>query len=1150
MTLVNASDIWLFVSSSGGVTAGRTDAEHALFPYETADRLHETPEWSGPITQLWVHGRDGGTLWRPFDLDASHFAGAPTVRRRLSKDRLGTCIRFEEDHLPSGLRIRASWQASERYGIVRTVKLTNTSSSTVSTTVLDGFRNVLPTGIPRFLQREFSCLTDAYKTSDYDTRCRLAIYSLTEAISDRAEPQESLRAAVVWARGLEGATVSLHPRCVASFQAEGQIRPEHDVRGKKGAFFQCQELQLSPGEEVSWQLVADVNHDHRSIQALRQELSQSSDISGSVVLDIHRGEQELVRLLAAADALQDTGTEAAVAHHAVNVAFNCMRGGLFPEGYRVGLPDFWKFVEERNWRCAAACSQLSLEMPSSMHVLDLLQAVDAHGDENLRRLAREYLPLSFGRRHGDPSRPWNRFSIPAKRDGQRQLAYEGNWRDVFQNWEALCFSYPCYLPSVCAKFLNAMTRDGYNPYRLGRSGIDWEVPQPDNPFSHIGYWGDHQVVYLCRLLEHHAHFFPGQLGRELEERIYSFADVPYHMRPYADRFAAPRHTLDFDGERHRMLEARARELGADGKLLHDAAGDVLHASLAEKLLVICLSKCSNYIPGAGIWLNTQRPEWNDANNALVGHAASLVTLFQLYRFQEFLLGVFRHAPHAALQVDTALMQWLDRLRQALWSEPSFLEPNQAADGVIDRDEGRARKRLMKALGVAFDAYRKAPLGTARQAVNVSELCKFLELVQSHYGATLKGAREPHGCFAAYRLLELSEGHVSVQPLFDMLEGQVAAVASGRLTPTDSADLVDRLVVSDMYRADQKSLLLYPKKLRPQYLERNRAPESILDRSLLVQRLVSAGDTSLAARDAFGTYRFHPDLTNARELSAQLERLATEPGLSDLVEHEKATLHRAYEQTFQHRRYTGRSGTMYGYEGIGCIYWHMVSKLLLAMQDCALDALDAWPEALDQHPEQAGLLRLAYLYFKLRSGLCFNKTAQEYGAFPTDPYSHTPFQGGAQQPGLTGQVKEGVLLRFGELGVRIRKGRILFHPRLLARTEFRERPSVLRYVDTSGAWREVPLEPGSLGFTYCQVPVVYRWGDTPSLRFWTRSGTVEECPSLALPPAASRQVFERRGEVDRVLRTVSLEELLDFSAASDKQPASRARITNAGGVLRT
>ena len=55
-------------------------------------------------------------------------------------------------------------------------------------------------------------------------------------------------------------------------------------------------------------------------------------------------------------------------------------------------------------------------------------------------------------------------------------------------------------------------------------------------------------------------------------------------------------------------------------------------SLAEKLVVPALSKLSNFVPGGGIWMNTQRPEWNDANNALVGNGLSMVTLLYLRRY--------------------------------------------------------------------------------------------------------------------------------------------------------------------------------------------------------------------------------------------------------------------------------------------------------------------------------------------------------------------------------------------------------------------------------------------------------------------------------------------------------------------------------------
>ena len=87
---------------------------------------------------------------------------------------------------------------------------------------------------------------------------------------------------------------------------------------------------------------------------------------------------------------------------------------------------------------------------------------------------------------------------------------------------------------------------------------------------------------------------------------------------------------------------------------------------------------------------------------------------------------------------------------------------------------------------------------------------------------------------------------------------------------------------------------------------------------------------------------------------------------------------------------------------------MCSKLLLATQEACQDAIDT-----------TDFKALADKYYEIREGLGFNKTPQCYGAFPADPYSHTPSHAGAQQPGMTGQVKEEVITRFGELGVMIR-----------------------------------------------------------------------------------------------------------------------------------
>jgi hypothetical protein len=202
--------------------------------------------------------------------------------------------------------------------------------------------------------------------------------------------------------------------------------------------------------------------------------------------------------------------------------------------------------------------------------------------------------------------------------------------------------------------------------------------------------------------------------------------------------------------------------------------------------------------------------------------------------------------------------------------------------------------------------------------------------------------------------------------------------------------------------------------------------------------------------------------------------------------------------------------MFGFEGLGCIYWHMVSKLLLAIQEQYFDALDG-----DEEPAIVG--RLGALYYRVRAGLGFNKTPVEYGAFPADPYSHTPGHSGAQQPGMTGQVKEEVLTRFGELGLRVRDGEVHFDPRLLRECEFLARPASLRYLDVDGEWQTLAVPGHALAFTWCQVPIVYGLHDVPeTLLTVTRDdGEVMSFVQSSLPKALSAEIAGRSGRIRQI-----------------------------------
>ncbi|MDV7393212.1 hypothetical protein RZS08_17700, partial [Arthrospira platensis SPKY1] len=143
-----------------------------------------------------------------------------------------------------------------------------------------------------------------------------------------------------------------------------------------------------------------------------------------------------------------------------------------------------------------------------------------------------------------------------------------------------------------------------------------EEPNPEDPWANIGYWGDHQIIYLLRLLEPASRFLGDWWRGQLAETNYVYADIPYRITSFDRMLKDPRQTIDFDEHRAELIRKRVAKMGTDGKLLH-VHETVYRVNLLEKLCVPMLAKMANFIPDAGIWMNTQRPEWNDANNALV-----------------------------------------------------------------------------------------------------------------------------------------------------------------------------------------------------------------------------------------------------------------------------------------------------------------------------------------------------------------------------------------------------------------------------------------------------------------------------------------------------------------------------------------------------
>jgi hypothetical protein len=207
--------------------------------------------------------------------------------------------------------------------------------------------------------------------------------------------------------------------------------------------------------------------------------------------------------------------------------------------------------------------------------------------------------------------------------------------------------------------------------------------------------------------------------------------------------------------------------------------------------------------------------------------------------------------------------------------------------------------------------------------------------------------------------------------------------------------------------------------------------------------------------------------------------------------------------------------MFGYEGLGCIYWHMVSKLLLAVQENYLAARE-----LDADSEETQ--KLAEYYYRVRAGIGFNKTPENYGAFPTDPYSHTPKHAGAQQPGMTGQVKEEVITRFVELGILVEEGEIRIDPRLLHRHEFLTESASFSCQSVAGQTQSYVVEKDQLAFTLCQLPIIYQLVESKAqagMVFTHSNGKQSVIEGLVIPKAQSNAIFARSGEIEKVIVSI-------------------------------
>jgi len=1106
MSIVSDSNHWMFISSNGGLTAGRKNSEYSLFPYYTDDKITESADITGSKSIFQVLKNGNTYLWEPF---SQRQIGLYQVKQNLYKNSFGNKVIFEEINEDLGITFRYQWSSSDVFGFVKKSTLINTSSENVQVTFLDGLQNIIPSDVETDLQNSRSNLVDAYKKSELQTRSGLGIYALSAIIVDKAEPSEALKANIVWSLGFENPTYLLSSLQLDNFRKGKALHQEIDVKAEKGAYFISADLNLAANETKEWHFIANVNQTIGDIQRISKAITGNENLSKEIQEDIELGTKNLIALTGAADGVQVTNDSLISTRHFANTLFNLMRGGTFDDDYKIEKEDFIKYIGKANKKVIKKKEALLNDLPDIFKLNTILEIAEQDEDQNFKRLCFEYLPLKFSRRHGDPSRPWNKFSINTKNeiDGSKILDYEGNWRDIFQNWETLAHSYPAFIESMIHKFLNATTFDGYNPYRVTKDGFDWEIIEENDPWSYIGYWGDHQIIYLLKFLEFIENHYPNQLEKRFSEDIFVYANVPYKIKDYKSILENPKDTIEFDHDLDAKIHQKKEELGADGALLRDENFFIYKVNLIEKLLATVLAKVSNFIPEGGIWMNTQRPEWNDANNALVGNGVSMVTLNYLNRFIKFFEKVVLKSATEEVEISAELATFFTEV------VATFNQNKKILSGSVSDSE---RKTVLDGLGEAASVYRtqiyENGFSSDRSKVTKSALLAFFTITKQYLEHTIKANKRSDNLYHSYNLMTIeNDAEVSVSYLPEMLEGQVAVLSAEYLSSKEVLAVLDAMKASALFRKDQYSYILYPNKELARFDEKNVISKTSVANSKLLSQLVSDGNTQIINQDVTGKYHFNANFNNANRLKEAFAELPE--AYEDLLENEAQLLLTIFEEVFNHKAFTGRSGTFFGYEGLGSIYWHMLSKLLLSVQENCLIAVK-------NNEDPALIGRLFDHYYEIQAGVGVHKSPQLYGAFPTDPYSHTPGGKGAQQPGMTGQVKEDVLSRIGELGVFVKEGKLNFSPKLLRENEFITTPQTFKYTAISKEEKTINLKEGSLCFTYCQIPIIYSLSEKEGIEVVFNDASKTIFNSLSLDVKTSTKVFSRSNEINHIEVSIS------------------------------
>jgi formiminotetrahydrofolate cyclodeaminase len=94
------------------------------------------------------------------------------------------------------------------------------------------------------------------------------------------------------------------------------------------------------------------------------------------------------------------------------------------------------------------------------------------------------------------------------------------------------------------------------------------------------------------------------------------------------------------------------------------------------------------------------------------------------------------------------------------------------------------------------------------------------------------------------------------------------------------------------------------------MAKNNIPAKMVEASKLLQKLMADGNAQILYQDVKGAYHFNGNFKNANDLKVALDALA-DTEYADLAQAERKSVLQTFEKVFNHKAFTGRSGTFFG-----------------------------------------------------------------------------------------------------------------------------------------------------------------------------------------------------------------------------------------------